>query len=448
MFETFDYYKNNDIEILINKYDKNKLINEIKKSEDKIAIIDLILQEILDKYPEFCFELIYALKDFEYQTIYLLEKYNLDNMIDQNKLFNILNSTNWGIEYVIKNFEKFDENKLKIVFFYGISSKNQKLLNTFKNNKNLHIRYLFMTYLINYNFKLFRELFPNILNYLKNSDEVMNSNDLCTLAIAIKKYSLIDFENIREFIFNNYSKNSMAKLLLDNDKEELEKDINMYFGKTNTMFYTLYNNYKKKLDITLINELETLLKIYGTESFEKKILDSEFMPKLYDWTEKYLDLSKDKRTEFLGSGSTAKCYRVGDFIFKLVKFKWSYEDVICPNLYLILKNEEEIFKRDQNNMVVLGIEVQKYLKTPANNISLDILKLWENELEKNGYILNDTLINGSRGTNAFLLDSYLDADTKDFSIIPEWFKKTPVVLVDRDRVYKKNKRFKQFNGRY
>lgn len=448
MFKTFDYYKNNDIETLINKYDKNKLINEIKTSEDKIAIIELILQEILDKYPEFCFELIYDLKDFEYQTIYLLEKYNLNNMIDQNKLFNILNNTNWGIEYVIKNFEKFDENKLKIVFFYSISSKNPKLLNTFKNNKNLHIRYLFMTYLINYNFKLFRELFPNILNYLKNSDEVMNSNDLCTLAIAIKKYSLIDFENIREFIFNNYSKNSMAKVLFYKDRNELEANIDMYYRTTNTMFYTIYNNYKKKLDKSLTANLEKLLSIYGSESFERKIFDSEFMPKLYEWTEKYLDLSKDKRTGFLGSGSTANCYQVGDFVFKLVKFKWSYEDVICPNLYLILKNEEEIFKRDQNNMVVLGIEVQKYLKTPANNISLDILKLWENELEKNGYILNDTLINGSRGTNAFLLDSYLDADVKDFSIIPEWFKKTPVVLVDRDRVYLKNKSFKQSNGRY
>ena len=36
MFETFDYYKNNDIEILINKYDKNKLINEIKKVKIKL----------------------------------------------------------------------------------------------------------------------------------------------------------------------------------------------------------------------------------------------------------------------------------------------------------------------------------------------------------------------------------------------------------------------------
>ena len=85
MFKTFDYYKNNDIETLINKYDKNKLINEIKTSEDKIAIIELILQEILDKYPEFCFELIYDLKDFEYQTIYLLEKYNLNIIIETKK---------------------------------------------------------------------------------------------------------------------------------------------------------------------------------------------------------------------------------------------------------------------------------------------------------------------------------------------------------------------------
>ena len=48
-------------------------------------------------------------------------------------------------------------------------------------------------------------------------------------------------------------------------------------------------------------------------------------------------------------------------VFKLINMKWSYEEVICPNLYLILKNLEEHYIRDEKGIVKAGIEVQKYL---------------------------------------------------------------------------------------
>ena len=69
--------------------------------------------------------------------------------------------------------------------------------------------------------------------------------------------------------------------------------------------------------------------------------------------------------------------------------------------------------------------------------------MWKNELDKSGYVLNDALINGECGTNAYLLDSYLEADTKNPENLPDWFKQTPLVLIDRDRVYKKNLPYKQ-----
>ena len=48
-----------------------------------------------------------------------------------------------------------------------------------------------------------------------------------------------------------------------------------------------------------------------------------------------------------------------------------------------------------------------------------------------------------------LLDSYLDADTHNHEQLPEWFKKYPLVLVDRDRIYKKDNPFiKQLKSGY
>ena len=53
-----------------------------------------------------------------------------------------------------------------------------------------------------------------------------------------------------------------------------------------------------------------------------------------------------------------------------------------------------------------------------------------------GYKLNDSMINGQCGDNCLLLDDYHDADTRYPEDLPEWFKETPLVLVDRDRVYR------------
>ena len=38
--------------------------------------------------------------------------------------------------------------------------------------------------------------------------------------------------------------------------------------------------------------------------------------------------------------------------------------------------------------------------------------------------------------NLFHLDNYEDADIDDYTKLPEWFKKDPVVWVDRDLVHK------------
>ena len=57
-------------------------------------------------------------------------------------------------------------------------------------------------------------------------------------------------------------------------------------------------------------------------------------------------------------------------------------------------------------------------------------------MNKAGYVLLDQLVGENNTYNLFHLDSYEDADIDDFSKLPEWFKKDPVVWVDRDLVQK------------
>ena len=48
-----------------------------------------------------------------------------------------------------------------------------------------------------------------------------------------------------------------------------------------------------------------------------------------------------------------------------------------------------------------------------------------------------------------LLDTYRDADCPNPEKVPVWFKQYPLVLVDRDRIYSKNKIYiKQLSSGY
>ena len=181
----------------------------------------------------------------------------------------------------------------------------------------------------------------------------------------------------------------------------------------------------------------------------KKIDNCGLSSLLEKWTEKYMDLSQSKEYGFVGKGTTCSCYRIGDYVIKLVKTKWSYEDEICPDIYLIAKDYEEIYVRDKDGIVKGGLEVQKYLTRNAKNIDPKYFGYFDEALEKLGYRRTDTLINGSCGENAMLLDTYYDADCANPEKLPEWFKECPIVIVDRDRIYSKDKTYvKQLSSGY
>lgn len=85
------------------------------------------------------------------------------------------------------------------------------------------------------------------------------------------------------------------------------------------------------------------------------------------------------------------------------------------------------------------MEVQKYLTRRANNIDPKYFRYFDLALDRLGYKRTDTLTKGECGENTMLLDSYRDADCPNPERVPVWFRKYPIVLVDRDRIYLKIK---------
>ena len=242
------------------------------------------------------------------------------------------------------------------------------------------------------------------------------------------------------------------------------KDADTLFSTSADYRFSLYLRHKEKISQELLDDFASRIKYFlGKEKQDS--IESDFLGNievalesvyccglgnlLEEWAEKYMELSQSKEYGFVGSGTTCNCYRIGDYVIKLVKTKWSYEDVICPNLYLIAKNYEEIYLRGKKGIVKGGLEVQKYLTRKADNIDPKYFRYFDLELDRLGYKRTDTLTKGTCGENTMLLDTYLDADCLNPEKVPVWFRKYPLVLVDRDRIYPKDKIYiKQLGSGY
>jgi hypothetical protein len=202
----------------------------------------------------------------------------------------------------------------------------------------------------------------------------------------------------------------------------------------------IYEYYKQYLSKNVIEEFEhylTYFNICGAPGNLFSIFYYELWDELIGYVDKYLAISENKSFCYIKGGTTASCYRIGDYIFKIVHEKYSKANPICPNLYLIIKNLEEHYIRNKDGYVIAGIEIQKYISKKDIEITEEHLKLFETHLEYLGYYMVDSLISRLDGEmNCALLDNYKDADCNDSESLPDWFKETPLVLIDRDLVYK------------
>ena len=485
-FNPLEYLEQGKVDFIsqLSNHDRNNLIKWIRDSENKINIINGFLPKLKRYYPRFCFEIIYDIDDYVKEVFDFIKgtygyKVAYINLINEDeKIKNILNNTSWGRDFVFRNLTNIiraNDNNIYVILDYVFKDfdNNLDFIKRLSIYKDLHIRYIFMKYLV--------EKLPNRLNFVYDDvikylieytyqeneqlsfmPKLMDSKDVSDLAITVFKANLDNdlWYRLKEYILTKYKNNDLASLLLE---DSLHKDVNIgefsrdadrLFNTSNGYKINIYHNYSEYISKEVLKNFKRHL-----DYFEQKrkgldyTLYNIFKYGLWDELEadidKYLSLSKRVDFRFLAEGSTTSCYKIGDYVFKLNRFKWSCEDVICPNLYLILKNLEEHYIRDNKGCVVAGIEVQKYLSRNDITITNEHLNWFTEELKRLGYYVNDSLMYGSRGDNCMLLDSYMDADHPNPELLPDIFKEVPLVLVDRDMIYKvKNRRPKQLRQRW
>lgn len=485
-FNALEYLEQGKVDFLYDlPFNSDKSLIKMIRSEPidkREKIIDGCLPLLKNQMGRFCFDIMYNIPKYKEEAWEILHNSYVPSSLMKNQLINILFNTTYGKEYLEENFyELINCNINDLDFIFSFLFRNYEYFETrlkeLAFNKDLHVRFLFMKYLVSYARDKVSIFYDNITKYFTSVTyqlyeqytflpEYMDVRDVSELAVTmLNKNDYEMFLKIKKFIFDNYDKNNLGELLTKPDKisvkrritqirtnarrdKELQSDVDNYFVSANSNKYHIYKNYSHLLSKELLEEYKKFLIHFKTdkEDIDSKISSIDYWGlsnKLEEYVDKYLSLCTTDESHFIGSGTTASTFKIGDYAIKLINGKWSYEDVICPNLYLIIPNLEEEYIRNKDGIIMAGIEVQKFIEKSAEDVPRKYFDLYKEELERLGYYTTDSLIDGKCGDNCRLYDNYLESNNSN---PPEWYKKYPLVLVDRDRIYSlDNRRPKQLH---
>lgn len=452
-------------------YDTDNLINRIRSSKDIDEILANSLYKLKHLFPCFLYKIIYDNPKYE-NIAYTLYKDNfkIENF-DISIVFNLMNKTRYGPILVKHNLDiLFTKDRgyiSTLIHTMLINGGYDKELKNISLHDDLSIRCLFMEILIKGFPDRIKDYYDDITKYFTSYTyqegeqltflpTLMNVKDICNLYITMLDQTSPYAAKTKEFILTHYDKNYLASMLLNQinnvpdyiKQMEFEKDADRIFETTIDYKIQLLTNYSKYIKDEYINALANHLRYFKDEKGNYKyIIDHIFSHglgnKLEKYIDKYLSLSTCDDYRFLSSGSTSSSYKIGDYVFKLSTTKWSYEDIIVPEIYLIIKDLEEEYIRNDKGIILAGLEVQQYLEHDGENVDYKSISNWFKDLDDLGYVFTDRLVHGECGCNARVLNDYHDANCHNPEALPDWFKEQPLVLVDRDRVYCKGKNIKQ-----
>lgn len=447
------------------------LVKDIIESPLRWKILSESFDAIFKKNQRLAFLISFDLPEYAtYWRRHLEMDYSV--LFDYECLLLFLLKTEWSKKFVFDIIEKLSLKSRSTMFAilrYTERTGDYGLVKKIANHHNLDVRGLFLEELIDTHAHLVYNIYDDIIDCFTRCDKdgkvisLMNEEKVSRIASLVLIHGLGEEEylKIRDFILVNYDKNTLAAALDDYgklnmdiftlNKEMLIRDINRLFVTSKNYKYELVTRYASYLDSKLFTDFRSRISPFTwiDRDAVRKIFLSGLGDKFLEYVDKYLEMSTGAKViRDAGFGTCSRVFRVGDYVIKLSHKKWSMEDSLCPSGYLFAKNYEEDVVRKSNGEVTGAIEVQKYLTRPLVVDDYMAIFNYGEALRNEGYYTKDVLTDREGGSNCYYLDSYLDADCEDHEKLPEWFKKDPVVLVDRDLVFRlenKNPRLKAIN---
>lgn len=449
----------------------DELTKDIVDSPYRKKILYESFNKIFDKNPRLAFLISLDLEEYKHFWCRYLEM-NYSLLLDYDCLLFFLLKSDWSLKFVGEVLEKLVLAKKSSIFAilrYTERTGDYSLVKKLAYHYNLDVRGLFLEELIDTHAHMLFNVLDNITDCFVKRDRdgnvksFMDEEKVSRIASLVLIHGLGEdiYIKIRDFIFDNYDKNTLAANLdgygkynmdvLTLNKEMLVRDIDRLFITSKNYKYVLATRYQEYMDPIILKEFRS--KISSFTWIDRDAVAQIFLSGLGDnfleYVDKYLEMSTGAKViRDAGFGTCSRVFRVGDYVIKLSHKKWSMEDSLCPRGYLFAKNYEEDVVRKSNGEVTGAIEVQKYLTRPLVVDDYMAIFNYQEALRNAGYYTKDVLTDREGGSNCYYLDSYLDADCDDPEQLPDWFKKDPVVLVDRDLVFKlenKNPKLKAIN---
>ncbi len=441
----------------LDNYFKEVICDSVRTNPNRLKILSSCFSKLKEQHPYYAFLMTYDLteytdftKDFFYKSPSIL--------INNRLYYELLELHPWVVSYTathITRIVQYNFDNTFVILKYAITHNKSEWIKQLIYNDDMLIRVHTMYTIIDDFPRLFTKLYPDPLSVCKmtskdGSIQIADESYLSKIAILIvlNLNNIPLYQEFKNFILTNYTSNTLASIIdcyiiVENDetlKKLLITDIDSLFISSKNYKWQLYQHYQEYLSPHLTNDFYNLLKPF-INIFPNEVIEGMctrgLLSKFIELANKYLALStKAKCITNAGEGTCSYVYRVGDYIIKYSDKKYSFEPTICPNLYLIAKNYEEVINRDSRGQVTGALEVQKYYSKAVLPSEEELLTKWQEALRKEGYYLVDNLVGQKVGSNCYFLDDYHDADTNDPETLPEWFKKDPIVLVDRDLIYK------------
>lgn len=438
------------------------LVKEVRFSPFRNNMLFHSLKKIAATYPEYAFKMSFDLPEYkDFWLRFFRNDYSI--LLDYKFLLFFLLSGDWAVYFVSDYLTQIvlgNNDSLFAIIRHAERTNDFKIINQLKNHWNMEIRALFIIEILNAFPHMFSLIYEDdILDYFVKTDnngkdiELMKEEyvsriaSLCLLHLSDE----ISYLRIRKFILSKYSSNTLAAELdkygkLVEEVNQLNKhyiinDIDILFRTSKNYKYVLFKKYGIYLDRRLYYDFEERIRpfIDIDDEMISDIFSNGLGDKFLEYVDKYLSLSTGAKViTDVGRGSCTRTFRIGDFVIKCSNKKWSFEESICPDSYLVLKNLEEDMVRNKKGEVTGAIEVQRYLSRPLLVSEWQSIFNFQKAFQEAGYYIKDRLVDDEYGPNCRHLDDYRDADCEDPEKLPDWFKDDPVVLVDRDLVFSLN----------
>ena len=447
------------------------LVKDIVESPLRWKILSESFDALFKKNQKIAFLISFDLPEYaNYWRRHLELDYSV--LLDYQCLLMFLLKTDWSKNFVFGIIEKLSLKSKSTMFAilrYTERTGDYSLVKKIAYHYNLDVRGLFLEELIDTHAHLVYNIYEDIVDCFIKKDKdgnvisIMSEEKVSRIASLVLIHGLGEevYTKIRDFIFENYDKNTLAASLDDYgklnmdvftlNKEMIIRDIDMLFSTSKNYKYVLATRYQEYMDPNVLREFRSKISPFTwiDKDAVSKIFLSGLGDKFLEYVDKYLEISTGAKViRDAGFGTCSRVFRVGDYVIKISHKKWSMEESLCPSGYLFAKNYEEDVVRKSNGEVTGAIEVQKYLTRPLVVDDYMAVFNYGEALKNAGYYTKDVLTDREGGANCYYLDSYLDADCDDPESLPEWFKKDPVVMVDRDLVFKlenKNPKLKAIN---